>query len=226
MNQNDSVKKHQVQFGSEFINFSIQSSNRSTLAISVHPDKSVAVVAPMNSTIEKIEERVRKRAPWIIKQLTYFEQFLPGPTEKDFVAGESFRYLGRQYRLKIIHSSIENIFLDSSNIYANVNEVNNTLRIKILISNWYRERAQFIFRSRLKLCSRRFQNIQLPKHKLSIRTMKCRWGSCTNNGVIILNRDLIQAPSHCIDYVICHELTHLKVRNHTSSFFRILSKTI
>ncbi|MES2615645.1 MAG: YgjP-like metallopeptidase domain-containing protein [Bdellovibrionota bacterium] len=116
MNQAESAKKCQVKFGSELIDFTIQNSDRTTLAISVYPDKSVSVVAPINTPLEKIKERVCKRAPWIIKQRIYFAQFLPSATEKTFVAGESFRYLGRQYRLKVIESSEEGITFEGSNI--------------------------------------------------------------------------------------------------------------
>ncbi len=93
----------------------------------------------------------------------------------------------------------------------------------MLLTNWYKERSKIIFEARLKLCSKRFRNANLPEYYLCIRKMNFRWGSCTKNGRLILNLDLIQAPSHCIDYVICHELTHLKVRNHTPEFFKILS---
>src|SRR4051794_19744439 len=92
---------HNVKFGSETIEFRLVTKSRSTLAINVYPDMSVGVVAPTGSPIEKIEEKVKKRAPWIIKQRFYFSQFLPNIVRKEFRSGEAFRYLGRQYRLKV-----------------------------------------------------------------------------------------------------------------------------
>ncbi len=226
MNSEKALQHHCVKFGSETIEFSLESRNRSTLSISVSPDLSVAVVAPVGSSLEKVEEKVRKRAPWIIKQRFYFSQFLPAIVRRDYRSGEAFRYLGRQYRLKVLSGSIEAVATDRGILRVTLPTPGNTTRVQELLRDWYRTRARAVFEARLRSCSERFQGVGLPDYTLSVRKMNFRWGSCTKNGLIILNEDLIQVPSHCIDYVICHELSHLKVRNHTPEFFKILSRVM
>ena len=90
---------HTIKFGRERIVFSLSFSERKRLKICVHPDQQVTVDAPVGKPVEAVLARVRKRAPWIIKQRDYFERFQPLPPERKYVSGETHVYLGRQYRL-------------------------------------------------------------------------------------------------------------------------------
>ena len=91
-----------VPFGSKRIKFNPEFSERKTLGISVTPEMKVLVKAPLNTPIDKIKERVKKRASWIIKQQQYFKSFYPKTPEKKYVGGETLLYMGRQYRLRVI----------------------------------------------------------------------------------------------------------------------------
>src|SRR5579885_1430831 len=101
MDRNLLPSAHSIQFGSERIHFRLSASRRKTLAISVHPDLSVSVVVPSGAELQKISDKVKKRAPWIIKKQIYFSQFLPKPERSKHSQDKSLRLLGRQYRLKI-----------------------------------------------------------------------------------------------------------------------------
>src|SRR5262245_49458033 len=90
-----------IQFGSKTIQFSIERSCRRTLAISVHPDLRIVAKAPIDAEVRAIKLKIKKRSPWIIKQRVYFSDYLPQKPAKKYLAGESFWYLGRQYRLKV-----------------------------------------------------------------------------------------------------------------------------
>ena len=101
----------QLPYGETILEFRLERRNRKTLSISVSPNLSIEAVAPMDAPREKIVEKVRKRAPWIQKQLRYFAQFQPRTPERRFVAGETHLYLGRQYKLKVVPHFQEHVRL-------------------------------------------------------------------------------------------------------------------
>src|SRR5271157_6201560 len=91
-----------IPYGEGEIAFRLERRHRKTLAISVNPDASVDVVAPMDATLDKVLEKVRTRASWIQRQQRFFTQFRPQTPERQYVSGETHLYLGRQYKLKVI----------------------------------------------------------------------------------------------------------------------------
>ena len=96
------AERHSVQYGEHRIEFAIVRRERTTLEIAVEPNASVVVAAPLDAPLVAIEEKVRKRAAWIRRQQRYFIQFLPRTPDRQYVAGETHLYLGRQYRLKVV----------------------------------------------------------------------------------------------------------------------------
>ena len=98
-----------------------------------------------------------------------------------------------------------------------------TSRVRALVQMWYSERAQEVYERRLKACYDRVRHHGIPRPSLRLRKMKTRWGSCTRNCTIVLNPDLVRLPTPCIDYVITHELCHLRLHNHSQAFYRLLS---
>jgi hypothetical protein len=109
-----------VQFGRERIEFSLSFSQRKRLRIDVHPDKSVSVVAPVGIDVPTVLERVKRRAPWIIRQRDYFQRFQPMQPPRRYVSGETHLYLGRHYRLKVVGNDEESVKLIGRYIYVNV----------------------------------------------------------------------------------------------------------
>ncbi len=92
---------HKVTYGSQTIAFHVVRRDRRTLAISVLPDMSVEVVAPAAATEAAIQQRVTKRAAWILRQIQFFRQFHPKTPERGYEPGETHLYLGRRYRLRV-----------------------------------------------------------------------------------------------------------------------------
>jgi predicted metal-dependent hydrolase len=213
-----------IRFGSREIPFHVIYTDRRRLRITVHPDTRISVEAPAGQTSDAVKARVRARAPWIIKQLRYFEQFQPHSPPKSFVSGESFRYLGRQYRLKIRMHSQTSVRLGRPFLLVNVPDPRDTVAVEALISAWYRGRAKEVFERRMDICFMEAKRYVGARPLIRIRRMKRRWGSCKSTNGILLNTSLIYAPVRCIDYVIMHELCHLRHRNHGSKFYRLLSR--
>jgi len=214
---------HSIAYGQKIIRFSLGYSERKTLAISVHPDLSVTVTAPRGAKVEQVKQKVRKRAAWILKQQNYFSQFQPQQPPRQFVSGEAHYYLGRQYRLKVVESEDESVKLKNGWICVQVASKDKTQKVEALLNEWRLERAREHFQLSLQNCLEKLREYEIAEPQLRIRKMAKRWGSCTGRGVINLNIELIKAPSHCIDYVMTHELCHLKYPNHGKEFQALLN---
>ncbi len=219
------MASHTVSFARETISFVLKRSNRRTLSITVNPDLSVLVTAPIGRNIDSIKAKVRKRSRWILKQQNYFEAFLPPATPRRYLSGETHFYLGRQYRLKIVESDHEAVKLVGGFIRVWQNGNSTRRRTKELLEAWFLSRARIRFGKSLESCHEKLRKWQMPLPALRLRRMTKRWGSCTRQA-IYLNRDLIKAPSHCIDYVLMHELCHLKYHGHTERFYDLLGRVM
>ena len=219
-----STTRGSVEYGNEKISFTIAYTDRKTMEIAVHPDASVVVKAPKGALLEAIRDRVAKRARWIKKQIAYFRKFDPRTPSRRYVGGESHLFLGRQYRLKIKKHNVDEVKLRGAYFYVLTPDPDNTQKVKDVLDKWYKEHARTVFAHRLEECYMRAKKLNVPYPNISLRKMSKRWGSCSKAGDILLNTVLIKAAVYCIDYVIMHELCHLKVHTHDNGYFRLLSK--
>lgn len=217
------MSTHQITFGTQAIEYQLERMPRKTLAISVHPDLSIIVKAPVDTTLEEVNERVAKRAKWILSQKRRFEIFLPDVPPRKYVSGESHRFLGRQYRLKVIRNDAEQIKLTRQFLEVYTPDIDPS-HVRELVETWYREQANKNFEERLAATYSRFSRENIPYPKISIRRMQSSWGSCSPKGTISLNIKLVQVPKEYIDYVITHELCHLKYLHHEPEFYYLLSR--
>ncbi len=212
-----------IQFGSRKIDFRLEYSNRKSLGITVTPEMNVLVKAPIETSMEKVKEKLRKKAPWIIKQQSFFLSFQPKTPARKFISGETHLYLGRQYRLKILSGKTESVKLKGKFIEVVAADKSNA---KQLVSEWYLQNAKTKFHSIAKPLIEKFRKHKVEPSSIVLREMPTRWGSCTPNGKIILNPELIKAPKGCIEYVIIHELCHLIHHDHTQKFLDLQTKEV
>ncbi|QDT91741.1 M48 family metallopeptidase [Gimesia algae] len=213
-----------IQYGRKKINYDLSYSSRKTLAIDVHPDLSVIVMAPKDTDDSAVEEKMHKRASWIVQQQRFFENYLPSIPPRRYVSGESHRYLGRQYRLRVHKGDKESVKMARGQINVYLTDLSKKGRIKTLVVGWFRQRAEVVFRELFDAMATKAERHGISVDNFEIRRMKNRWGSCTNEGRILLNPDLIIAPKMCIEYVIVHELCHLQEYNHSPKFYHLLKK--
>lgn len=212
-------------FGGKRIPFRIEYRKRKKLAITVHPDMRLCVIAPESSKEEQILQRVEKRAGWIMRQWRHFEQFQPKHPGPRYLSGETHLYLGRQYRLKVHEGSSEAVKLVGRFLHVSARNREDRERIKTLVERWYRDHAEHVFGHRLQVCLEQCPSLKrVHEPCVTIRKMPKRWGSCTKTGSILLNLELVKVPVHCVDYVIVHELCHLQIHNHSPAFYRLLSR--
>ena len=215
--------KNAIQYGDTAIDYELLMVNRKSLEIAVHPDKSVVVKAPLSASPAAVEERLRKRARWIKRQIAYFMQFDPRTPPRRYVGGESHLYLGRKYRLKISESARDHVLLKNGYFYIASRDTSPT-RVKLLLNAWYRNKAKLCFTEVFNNCWANFNTAGLEKPTLQLRRMETRWGSLSPRGRLTLNPRLIQTPKECIEYVVLHELCHLVHSNHTPGFYRLLER--
>jgi predicted metal-dependent hydrolase len=214
---------HSVTFGGDLVEVRIQRSSRKTLAISVRPDGAVIATAPHAADTARVLLRIQKRGRWIQQQRRYFERFLPATPPPKYISGETHRYLGRQYRLKVSLQRPNGVKLIGQYLHVAA-PTKSPDDVRPLVEKWFRARAEEQFSKRLKIwhewCARR----RIMEPKLQLLKMAKRWGSSKPNGRICLNPELVRAPSICIDYVIAHEVCHLKFPKHDKEFYRLLTE--
>lgn len=210
-----------IQFGSKKIDFQVEYSTRKTLGITVTPNLDVLVKAPIDSSLDKIKEKILKKAAWIIKQQSFFLSFQPKTPARKYIGGETHLYLGRQYLLKIEPSKKDSVKLKGKFIEVHTSD---KLKVKSLVKEWYLLHAKSKFKEIAQPLIDKFKKHKIEPDSIVFREMPTRWGSCTPKGKIILNPELIKAPKGCIEYVIIHELCHLIHHDHTQKFIDLQTK--
>lgn len=213
-----------VVWGTVEIPYKIIYSKRKTLGISVHPDMSVVVKAPIGTNLQTIRQLITKRGGWIQKSWRYFEPYLPKLPPRRYISGETHRYLGRQYRLKVVEGDQDTVKCLRGQLWVTTKKRPQSDKVKELLEGWYRAHAEVIFKERLLVCHKKMSKFGFPLPTLIIRRMVSRWGSFSSAGRVTLNLRLIATPVECIDYVILHELCHVRVKHHTPKFWHLMER--
>jgi len=202
------------------MNINIIKKNVKHINIKVKPSGEVILTVPIDSQQTDIEYALKKKADWIEKKIAFFNAHRV-EYKKEYVSGENFRYLGRNYRLKVIESKEEGVKLQRGYIQVFVKDTMNYDKKQKLIKSWYTQKAKIHFQKAIEKYK------PIVKREIAIiriREMKTRWGSCNpSKGYINLNLKLIEKPTECIEYVVFHELAHLVHPNHSAKFYNYLS---
>jgi predicted metal-dependent hydrolase len=219
------MEQHHIPYGDQIIPFEVERKNVKNVNLNIKPDMTVTVSANEEVPIDFIEKYVRGKASWIAKHLGQFDKVQPQQrSEREYVSGESYKYLGRQYRLRVRQiDEAEYVKYLRGFLYLYVKDPTDYKKKETLMQEWYRNRARKIFHESLDKVYPKLQKYKVPYPEIQIRSMKARWGSClVDFDTIILNFDLIKAPKICIDYVVLHELIHFKNNDHSDHFYKML----
>jgi predicted metal-dependent hydrolase len=218
---------HKFNYGSKQIQFTLHYSDRKSLGIKVLPDSSVQIVAPLNADINTIKEKAKTKAAWILKQQLNFCAYKPYTPSRLFINGETHLYLGRQYLLEIINTQAgeKTNYIKLIRGKMQVHTTNKEpVQVEKIILQFYKQKALQIFIELLEQCKPLHPKFRIDDNKVKIKLLAKRWGSCTANGTITLNTELIKASKACIEYVIIHELCHLVHYNHNAEFYALQAK--
>ena len=214
-------------YGTEILRFSVRRQTQrrnNSIAIHVEPEGTVLVDAPVEASREVILAAVRKRARWIQLHVAGFLRRRMHVLPREYVSGEAVMYLGRRYLLKVIQT--DDIEL-CARLFGSHLEVRSATRspqeVRAAMDRWFRARARIVLVERMgvMLGALRWKH---PPPPVRLQAMKVQWGSCSPAGRLTLNPWLVKAPRDCIDYVILHELCHLKEHNHSPRFYKLLDK--
>jgi predicted metal-dependent hydrolase len=220
-----------ISFGSKHLKYRIRRGKRKkTVAIHVNSPTQVIILAPFSLKKEKIREIVQKKAHWIFEKqesLKKVELLFP---KKEFTSGEQVLFLGRRYRLKVLNGTDRGeaklqmlgrrIFVT---VGAHLIPKEKKEMVKSVLRQWYFSEAEKIIKKRLLRFSRL---LDISPAGVKIRDQHKRWGSCSQRGILRFNWRIVMAPISILDYVVVHELCHIKNKNHSQNFWKLVSLAI
>lgn len=212
-------------FGKYKYDYILIREDRKSLSLTVRPDLSIVLKAPKLANQERVETFLGKKWLWLEKQLKYFKKYQAKIYRKEYISGEGFPYLGKQYKLKVVRGKNEGVSITKGIMFLKTkNRVPNGFHNKKILEAWYLAKTLEVFKKRYKEVQKSFDYNFVPE--LEVRKMVKRWGSFLGTKKIYLNSELIKAPTICIDYVITHELCHMKHKNHSKAFFNLLKSKL
>lgn len=196
--------------------YTIKRSNRKTLCIAIERDRRVVVQAPFSLSDSDIDRLVEKKRDLILKKINNPQKYPQHPQPKEFVSGEGMMFLGKLYRLEIVDD------LDTELEFDNIFRISrhNQSKAHTVFKEWYRRQAENIISP---IAEKFAKQLGVRFNQCKVSEMKYRWGSCTVSGNLNFNWRIIKAPVSVINYIIVHELAHLREANHTPEFWNIVS---
>lgn len=199
------------------IDYDLIRSSRSGIGITIERDGSVVVKAPEDILIDEIDKHIWKKRLWIWEKLAIKKTHQENEVKKQFISGESFYYLGKSYRLKIVDGEMP---LKLKNGWFELGKSSHH-KAKELFKNWYSVHLKNKINERLQYLSKQ-SNIVIPEYR--IMELGYRWGSCTKDGILNFNWKIAMAPIGVIDYIILHEIVHLQEHTHNDKFWKEVTK--
>ncbi|MDP7280915.1 MAG: SprT family zinc-dependent metalloprotease [Candidatus Poribacteria bacterium] len=177
----------------------------------------VQVIVPQNLPQKEIDDLLKQKSDWI-RQKVIIQQSVPASKPKEFVSGESFTYLGRNYRLKVLPGQVEPVKLKHGYLHVTVppDQKSDHRLIRQRLRDWYLHRAI----DKLEQKSIKYsEQMGVQPTQIKVKEYKSRWGSCNSRGEISYNWKIIMTPHRIVDYLVVHELSHLIHHNHSKQYW-------
>jgi len=204
----------------EDIEFTYKTSKRRTVSLFVERDGKVSLIVPDNLPIIQIEEVVKAKKSWIYKSLAEWEDLNASRIEREFVSGEGFLYLGRTYRLKVAEDILENFVFKGNQFLIRKGKLKECAEY---FKGFYKQKGQEKIPERVIYYSGK---MGVKPKSIKILELGNRWASCSPDGNLNFHWKCMMAPLSVLDYIIVHELAHLKHMNHTDAFWNEVDKVI
>ncbi len=210
-----------IQIAGRDITYTVSYKRRKTIQIKIISENSLAVTAPLKIPRPEIERILFSKSSWIIQKIHQYQQLVENPVNKSISHGATLLYQGFPHILIFENAEVHTpvVLLESGTIRL-LHRAQQINLIPELLKTWYKQQAATLLAEHTAEWSRKTG--LKPKH-IVIKEQKTRWGSCSSLGNINFNWRIIMAPSDVMDYLIVHELCHLKVPNHSHDFWKLVA---
>jgi hypothetical protein len=214
--------KRKITINGQTIPYIIKRSTRAKhVRLEVRQETGLTVVIPKSYKIGQIPDLLEAKGSWILAKLAKYGKVQPLCADKGVKSGDAIPYLGRD--LEVVkrqnRRNADSVKLEQNRLVVSLRSA--TSRLNLVLEQWYRMQAAKLIKERADKLSAR---LGLTYNRIIIRGQKTRWGSCSHKGNLSFNWKLIMAPEPVIDYVIIHELAHLKEMNHTKRFWELVAE--
>jgi len=196
---------------------------KKTMSLKILNELEVLVSAPYYTPTNEVNRFIKEKQNWINKTIQKYKEDSFKNKAKEYNTGEHFFYLGQAYTLEVFFVPFENegVVFRNNRFYLNTRE-NKNLR-KYYFVSWYKKKAHDFIHERVDFYSR---ILSLKHGSLKITSAQSRWAACSEDNNLTFSFRLIMAPSAIIDYVIVHELSHIKEKNHSLKFWKLVEAVI
>lgn len=202
------------------INYELIRRKRKSSSLIVESDGNIKLIVPLDTSIEDIECILESKRYWIYIKKSEFESLNHSKVDRKFVNGQGFMYLGASYRLEIVEDLDVDLKLYRGKFYLKKSKLDNASEV---FKSFYREKGLKKIIERINL----YKNmIGVEPKNIRVMELQNRWGSCTEQGNLNFNFKCMMAPLSVIDYIVVHELAHIKYKDHSSDFWNIVDKVI
>ena len=192
------------------------------MAVTVDSAGGVLLLAPEDFPTTRLDEVARRKAGWIVQRLRGVGSNGVPPSPREFVSGESVMYLGRHYRLKVLPGESGEAKLRGGWLHVPAPAgARQRDHVRAALVSWLRRHAAERLPERVEMWRSKV-GVEMPP--VVISHQKRRWGSCDRSGTIRVNWRIIQAPMRLVDYVVVHELVHLRHRGHGREYWQALGR--
>lgn len=211
-------KMKEVVLSRRSIFYELIRSKRKTVRLRLMNQDLLEINAPLKISIDDLEKIIRQKENWLNKRIESLKE-LPTKTSKRFYQqGEEFLYQGRQVELRLhIKSQWKSyqVFEESGTLSV-WGPNSEPVEVEKALMEWFRKSAKKIIGTSLEEWS---QRLEIPYQKFDIGNGRCLWGSCHQNGTVRINWRAIFISPDILDYLLVHELCHLREMNHSSRFW-------
>lgn len=196
---------------------------RKTISLQIRNEAEIIISAPYYTTAEEINRFVEEKQNWIHKIIQKNKEDSLKIRVKEYNTGEHFLYLGQSYPMEVFFEPFEHAGVVFWNNRFYLNAQGDKDSKKHYFVSWYKKKADVFIRQRVDFFGRM---LKLQPESIKITSAQSRWGSCSGDSHLAFSFRLIMAPPDIIDYVIVHELTHIKEKNHAPQFWQRVAEVI
>jgi predicted metal-dependent hydrolase len=197
-----------------------RSDHRKTLGLTIERDGRLVLVAPNKVPTERLERFVRAKRFWVYTKLAARALLPPPAPPKQFVSGEGFPYLGRFHRLLLVTGLDAPVKLEAGRFKMARAEARQG---RLHMVRWYSSHAGPWLEARVK---QHAAKLRVTPGSVTVQDLGYRWGSCGKGGSLFFHWQVIPLPPRIIEYVVVHELVHLREPHHTPGFWRTLERAM